>query len=724
MAARQEEPGQRRQASPAWARDASTKYLLEFERYFSGGAGSFGALHEQALLRQLAGCGLRSLAWRLFLQVLPVDPASWELLTKEHRRLYSLAKTTYSDYTDVNDTRIRCEVNNPLSHDEQSPWHRLFEHADLRRVIEQDVVRTMPDVALFRDEHVCRCMTDVLFVFMQKHPEVDYVQGMHELLAPIIYLLRREYSNFADVRAAHRANHPTFDLLEVLLDKDYVEHDAFYMLEKLLKMMDWSSSVNRRREYEEMQRAPPPAPDLLHPPLFAKDRASPSVNQWGPSPCNRAVRRHLCMIDYDLYLKLAELGVEPQVFGLKMFRLLFGREFRLSELCSVWDALLADSHATSTLDLVPYVFCAILIYNRRQILEREGMEALTLLLNLPPLPDIAGCIAFALHIRNPLDYPKPNNFPPPPPVSPRKPAASKIRLRRRSVERSKSAVGQPKSESGSGSVSPARPRSMTQPPPMSAPGRTGLVGLARSGSETVVSRSGSATVAAASADLVTYGPPPVAMKDVSALRGKHALLASSEASAYAVMESKQTSTPPEWNPVSEREPLRCERKSVESKSESVHSESEPVHSGRELVHSKSESAHSERDPTHSESEPAHCKNESAHSKSEPAHNERDSVHAEREAVRSETEAVHRDLRSVHSGSADQSESEPVSAKSQLAHSQRGSWLVSAISTLRARLQTTRIEAGSDGDAVQGAAGGAAPDPLCRDHGPAAAEQGS
>ena len=38
------------------------------------------------------------------------------------------------------------------------------------------MVRTMPEVALFRDEHVRRCMTDVLFVFMQKHPEVQYVQ--------------------------------------------------------------------------------------------------------------------------------------------------------------------------------------------------------------------------------------------------------------------------------------------------------------------------------------------------------------------------------------------------------------------------------------------------------------------------------------------------------------------------------------------------------------------
>ena len=54
------------------------------------------------------------------------------------------------------------------------------------------------------------------------------------------------------------------------------------------------------------------------------------------------------------------------VFASKMFRLLFGREFRLPELCSVWDALLADSHDTNTLDLVPYVFCAILVYHRKQ----------------------------------------------------------------------------------------------------------------------------------------------------------------------------------------------------------------------------------------------------------------------------------------------------------------------------------------------------------------------
>ena len=43
------------------------------------------------------------------------------------------------------------------------------------------------------------------------------------------------------------------------------------------------------------------------------------------------------------------------------------------------------------------------------------------------------------------------------------------------------------------------------------------------------------------------------MEDVSELRGRHALLASSETTAYAVMESKHTETPPEWNPVSQQD---------------------------------------------------------------------------------------------------------------------------------------------------------------------------
>lgn len=42
-------------------------------------------------------------------------------------------------------------------------------------------------------------------------------------------------------------------------------------------------------------------------------------------------------------------------------RLLFGREFPLQDLLVVWDALFADS---ITLDLVDYIFVAMLLYIR------------------------------------------------------------------------------------------------------------------------------------------------------------------------------------------------------------------------------------------------------------------------------------------------------------------------------------------------------------------------
>lgn len=52
-------------------------------------------------------------------------------------------------------------------------------------------------------------------------------------------------------------------------------------------------------------------------------------------------------------------------------RLLFGREFPLQDLLVIWDALFADS---ITLDLVDYVFLAMLLYIR------DACEYLLLLL--------------------------------------------------------------------------------------------------------------------------------------------------------------------------------------------------------------------------------------------------------------------------------------------------------------------------------------------------------
>lgn len=66
-----------------------------------------------------------------------------------------------------------------------------FENNELQRMINQDIVRTYPEVPFFQRDQVRALMLRVLFVYSKLHPNVSYKQGMHELLAPFVFLLDR-----------------------------------------------------------------------------------------------------------------------------------------------------------------------------------------------------------------------------------------------------------------------------------------------------------------------------------------------------------------------------------------------------------------------------------------------------------------------------------------------------------------------------------------------------
>lgn len=107
---------------------------------------------------------------------------------------------------------------------------------------------------------------------------------------------------------------------------------------------------------------------------------------------DQLVKKH----DIELHMHLNRLEIAPQIYGMSVFtslgsltffffpdplldtnavklfffffcvfsrwvRLLFGREFPLQDLLVVWDALFADC---ITLDLVDYIFVAMLLYIR------------------------------------------------------------------------------------------------------------------------------------------------------------------------------------------------------------------------------------------------------------------------------------------------------------------------------------------------------------------------
>lgn len=85
----------------------------------------------------------------------------------------------------------------PLSIDASSSWNVQRESDQLRQLIMQDVTRTFPDFDYFRRPETHVLMTDILFAWCQSHNSVAssgdvYRQGMHELLAPIVFMLFNE----------------------------------------------------------------------------------------------------------------------------------------------------------------------------------------------------------------------------------------------------------------------------------------------------------------------------------------------------------------------------------------------------------------------------------------------------------------------------------------------------------------------------------------------------
>uniref|UniRef100_A0A8C7D0R2 TBC1 domain family, member 5 n=1 Tax=Oncorhynchus kisutch TaxID=8019 RepID=A0A8C7D0R2_ONCKI len=99
--------------------------------------------------------------------------------------------------------------------------------------------------------------------------------------------------------------------------------------------------------------------------------------------------------------------IKQDVMRTRWVRLLFGREFPLQDLLVVWDALFADS---ITLDLVDYVFVAMLLYIRDALIASNFQTCLGLLMHYPPIGDIHTLLHKALFLRDPKNNPRPANY--------------------------------------------------------------------------------------------------------------------------------------------------------------------------------------------------------------------------------------------------------------------------------------------------------------------------
>lgn len=131
-------------------------------------------------------------------------------------------------------------------------------------------------------------LTDILFVYSKLNPDVGYRQGMHELLAPILWVIDRDSVQRPSDRSA---NDEGESLMMDALDPQFVEHDSFTLFLCVMQ------TARIYYEHGESRSS------------IGKIDVIPIVNR-----CQYLHQEVLMIIDHELAEHLQAVDVLPQIF--------------------------------------------------------------------------------------------------------------------------------------------------------------------------------------------------------------------------------------------------------------------------------------------------------------------------------------------------------------------------------------------------------------------------
>jgi TBC1 domain family protein 5 len=166
--------------------------------------------------------------WKTFLLFQGAAPSDWSQTLLKTRNAYSSVRDQYLKYIK------RPELLNdlpydPLADDPNSPWDALRGDELIRAEILQDVQR-LPDEAFYHGDRIQTMILDILFIYCKLNPTAGgYRQGMHELLAPIVFVVDQDAVDCADAGSDVDPN------MVQMLDFNYVEHDAYTLFSKVME---------------------------------------------------------------------------------------------------------------------------------------------------------------------------------------------------------------------------------------------------------------------------------------------------------------------------------------------------------------------------------------------------------------------------------------------------------------------------------------------------------
>jgi len=263
----------------------------------------------------------RAQAWKILLGYLPANAARRQSTLDRKRHEYRDAILQHYDIDDGTRT--------------------LQEQETLRQVL-VDVPRTSPDVALFRDNRIRRSMGRLLYIWACRHPASSYVQGINDLVTPLMAVFLSDYYGGKDMTTAEGID----EVEDAVFDE--VEADCYWCLTKIL--------AGIQDHY--------------------------TCDQPGVQRMVMRLEELVQRIDADLCAHFQATGIEFMQFSFKWMNCLLLREFSLHSVMRLWDTYFSEG-GKGFEDFHVYVCAAFLVQFNRELKQMEFDQLFGFMQNMP-----------------------------------------------------------------------------------------------------------------------------------------------------------------------------------------------------------------------------------------------------------------------------------------------------------------------------------------------------
>ena len=325
---------------------------------------------------------LRSLIWKILLNTLTLNESEWESTLEKGREKYNKLKEIYNQRLKL--IRKHKKNDHPLSLEKNSNWNKYFMEYNLLEDIQKDIRRTRTHMSFFfmpcvsnsnnnitneqisnaaleikkdRSQHKLNSktfetnadvMTRILFIYGLYHPEVKYVQGMNEILAPIFYCF-------------------SIDKNETSIKN--LEADSYISFENFMEIIKY---------------------------IFIKklDNSEKGIN----------TRLHnfsilIRMLDYRISDQLIKNKIEMEFFAFRWLTLFFTQDFEIPDVLRLWDSILSED---DVFDFMNMIMLALLRNKTDGILNNEFAGIMSVLQNFDNI-NVDTLIRDAVNVRHDLN---------------------------------------------------------------------------------------------------------------------------------------------------------------------------------------------------------------------------------------------------------------------------------------------------------------------------------